>query len=127
MVVALDRTPAVIASVGCCARTVTAGWDYLKTLKSCYKIAWRTLLGITVQAFLKHDGDSFLVGCRHGLALAVRTHDPVTDERDELMERYAMQRHVDVCDRGCTINVWLAWFERRRRRFVAAGNTGAHG
>ena len=71
--------------------------------------------------------DAFTVSCKHGFRTTKRLHDPITPESDEWMVRYALQRHVDRCELGCTIHLWNDWFEQRRQRFLAEGNTKAHG
>lgn len=71
-----------------------------------------------MDAYYYIDGDTFRVHCAHGQTTAVRTHDPTLNESDELMLRYALQRHVVICDTTCTLPLWNDWFEQRRLRFL---------
>lgn len=82
---------------------------------------------MTEGAILHILGDTFTVACEHYTRSDVRTHDPTVPEDDEYMIRYTLQRHSSVCERDCTLGLWNAWFERRRQRFMAAGNERAHG
>jgi hypothetical protein len=80
-----------------------------------------------MNTYLTIDGDSFSVHCPHGSRTTERTHDITIPESEEYMIRYALQRHVDRCERGCTIDIWVDWFEKRRERFIREGNARAHG
>lgn len=78
-------------------------------------------------AVLTIQDDAFTVACDHGTRTIERTGDVNIPETDEFMIRYALQRHGDRCEVGCTVELWNSWFEKRRLRFEAEGNAKAHG
>ena len=78
-------------------------------------------------AYLTVDGDTYTASCPHHTLQAIRTHDPTISETNEMMTRYALQRHASYCELPCMIDLWNEWFETRRKRFVAEGNSNAHG
>lgn len=78
-------------------------------------------------AYLSIDGDTYTAVCPHYTVTAIRTHDPTILETDEMMIRYALQRHSSYCEQPCMLHIWNEWFEKRRLRFLAEGNAKAHG
>lgn len=81
-----------------------------------------------MDASLQILGDTFIVTCPHYQRTDVRTHDPTVPEDDEFMIRYTLQRHSSVCEKACTLPIWMEWFEKRRQRFIREqNNANAHG
>lgn len=78
-------------------------------------------------ATLVKDGDTYTVSCAHATRVIVKTHDPTVPESEEMMIRYALQRHSSLCEKACALGLWDSWFSARRERFIAEGNANAHG
>lgn len=82
---------------------------------------------LKVGSLTREGTDKFIASCPHYTVVAERTHDPTIPESDEYMARYALQRHSSYCEKPCMLDCWDDWFETRRQRFLAEGNTKAHG